>query len=149
MNSDFFPLPDGAKTWPEGLREPVPHGEAIKAEGSKDGHYYSKWPGGGLRVFGLVEDEQLLEWIYIDEKQQSGYARSDMWPWCAQYYYANNTIEEFNMYDDCSKPYEAEMSFGDWVREQVAAMLKWKPKTRLQRAIEWVQMRLFPPRKRL
>lgn len=149
MSDSFFPLPDDAQPWPKKLREPVPHGAAIKAKDHADGRYYSRWPGGGLRVFGLVEDEHLLEWIYIEENQEAGYARSDMWPWCAQYYYANRTIEEFNMWDDCSKPYEAPMPFGDWVREQVAAMLTWKPKTPVQRAIEWAQVKIYPPRPRL
>ncbi len=149
MSGTFFPLPAEAQPWPRGLKEPVPHGGAIEAKGHTDGRYYSRWPDGGLRVFGLIEDEYLVEWIYIEENQETGYARSDWWPWCAQYYYANRTIEEFNMWDDCSKPYEAPMSFEDWVREQVATMLEWKPKDLRTRAIEYVQKKLFPPRPRL
>ncbi|MDQ7825292.1 MAG: hypothetical protein RDV48_21000 [Candidatus Eremiobacteraeota bacterium] len=130
MSETLFPLPEDAKPWPRGIREPEPHAQPVKAKNIKDGRYFSTWPDGGIRVFGLFEEGWLVEWIYFHEEQDSGYARSDRWPWCAQYYYANGTAEDFNMWDDSSRPYDAGMTFEEWVKEQVASMLKWAPRRR-------------------
>jgi len=147
MSKELISLPADTKPWPEGLPEPVPHGEAIAAKKRKEGHYCSRWPGGGIRVFGIIEAEFLVEWIYIEESQDAGYARSDRSPWCAQRYFANGTVEEFNMWDDVSKPYEAGMTFEEWLEEQSGLMRNWKPRDLRKRIIDWIFDRLTPPYK--
>ncbi|GEM_PF-3225211 len=32
------------------------------------------------------------------------------------------------MWDDSAKPYDAQVSFNDWLKEQVSGMLSWTPK---------------------
>jgi hypothetical protein len=148
-----FTLPEGAKPWPGSLKEPVPLQSGTPVGDLDDGYYYSRWPHGRVRLLALVQGGRLLVWMRIEEHEKAGYFATEGSPWCAQHYYGDGRMEDFSPWDDSSKPYPADMSFEQWLTENLELMKPRPPgpeaeemKRQYEEYTSRDQSRALPPR---
>lgn len=111
-------IPSESKPWPAGYPEPKPLEAPVECP-VEDGFYYSCYADGQLRLLTQVRKGRTLTWLNLEHGTPAGCDTSEL-VHCAQRYYANGQMEDFNPWNDSDPAYDAPETFESFVRRQLS-----------------------------